>query len=222
MKGVGQKFFERLEQLMEKPEPPQKPEPVPVAEQPLAFAARLAEELGETLLGCEERTANGQSKIVVVVDGNIAQLNGRIAAIALEVFDEEQALEILDRQTAETLERLIASGLLQATGETRILHPAPERKEPSDTIKTRLKELRAEADRNLAMATLLVENQFADGAIPPLQEAIRLTTLFQALEKGLPEPTDPVYKTYWNEETAAFMEAPEADAVPGILAALTP
>jgi len=223
MKGSGQKFFERLEQLMEKPKPPKKPEPVPVAEQPLAFAARLAEELGETLIGCEERTANRQSKIVIVVDGNLAQLGERIAAVAVEVFGEERPLEILDRQTAETLERLIASGLLQTTGETRTLHPAPEKKEPSDAVKARMKKLRAEADRNLAMATLLVENQFADGAIPPLQEALRLTTLFQALGKGLPEPEPigTVYETYWNEEAVSFMETPKAEAVPGILATLT-
>jgi len=222
MKGSGQKFFERLEQLMEKPQPAQKPKIVPVAEQPFAFAARLAEELGNTLLGCEERTANRQSKIVITVDGNIAQLKERIDSISHEVFGEERAIEILNRQTAETLARLIDSGLLQTAGETRALYPTPEKKELSDAAKDRMKALKAEADRNLAMASLLVENQFPDGAIPPLQEAVRQLTLFQALEKGLSEPelTDAIYETYWDEKTIAFMQTAEKNIVPDILNSL--
>jgi len=222
MKGSGQKFFERLEQLMETPEAEKKPKVVSVSEQPIAFAEKLAEELGDTLLGCEERTANGQSKIVIIVDGNVAQLKERIESISREIFDEEQAIEILDRQTAETLERLIESGLLQTTGQTRSLYPAPEKQELPDAVKARMKELKAEANRNLAMASLLIENQFPDGAIPPLQEAIRKRTLFQALEKGLPEPelTDEVYEIYWDEKPVAFMKTPKKDAVSGILKSL--
>ncbi len=222
MKGSGQKFFERLEQLMEKPEAEKKPKVVPVAEQPLAFAEKLATELGDTLLGCEERTANGQSKIVITVDGNIAQLQERIESISRETFSEDQAIEILDRQTAETLARLIESGLLQTTGQTRPLYPAPEKQELSDEVKARRKELQSEADRNLSMATLLVENQFPDGAIPPLQEAIRKRTLFQALENGLPEPelTDAVYEIYWDEKIIAFIKTPKKEAVLEILKAI--
>ena len=219
MKGSGQKFFERLEQLMEKPEIEKKPKIVPVTEQPLAFAEKLSGELGETLLGCEERTANGQTKIVITVDGNVAQLKERIKSIAREIFIEDRAIEILDRQTAETLARLIEAGLLQATGQTRPLFPTPEKTELSDAVKARMKELKTDADRNLAMAQLLIENQFPDGAIPPLQEAIRKRTLFQTLEKGLSEPelTDTVYETYWDEKTATFMKKPEKKVVLEIL-----
>ncbi len=219
MKGSGQKFFERLEQLMEKPAVEKKLKVVPVSEQPLAFAEKLAAELGDTLLGCEERTANGQSKIVITVDGNVAQLQERIESISRETFSEEQAIEILDRQTAETLARLIDSGLLQTTGQTRSLYPAPEKQELSDEVKARMKELKSEADRNVAMATLLIENQFPDGAIPPLQEAIRKRTLFQALENGLPEPelSHAVYEIYWDEKIIAFMKTPEKEAVLEIL-----
>ena len=220
MKGSGQKFLERLEQLMEKPQAVQKPKAIPEAEQPFAFARRLAEELGEALLGCEERTAGGRSKIVVTVDGNLAQLESRIAAIALEVFGEDRDLELLDRQTAETLARLIGSGLLQSAGETRVLHPAPEEAELSEAVKRRMAELKAEAGRKLAMARLLVENQFSDGAVQPLEDAIRQLTLFQALEKGHPEPGEADYATYWDKETASFMETPDAESVPRILGLL--
>jgi hypothetical protein len=222
MKGSGQKFFERLEQLMEKQQLAEKPKAIPIAEQPLVFARRLAEELGEALLACEERTVAGKSKIIVTVDGNVEQLRERVATIATGIFGEGRDFEILDRQMAETLARLIGSGLLQASGNTRILHPAPETQELSDSVKTRVAELEAEADRKLAMARLLVENQFTDGAILPLQDAIRLLTLLRGLERGHPEaePTDKDYEIYWNEETTLFMRAPDAETIPALLAAL--
>ncbi len=219
MKGGGQKFFERLEQLMEKPAAAKNPKAIPLPEQPFAFAARLAEELGETLLTCEERTAGGQSKIVITIDGNAAQIKERVAAISLEIFEEERDFEILDRQTAETLARLIASGLLQSAGQTRPLHPVPEKQELSVAVKARMKKLKAEAGRKLSMAKLLVENQFADGAIQPLQDAIQQLTLFQALEKGLPEldVAKIDYSAFWNPGSVEFMANPDAETVPLIL-----
>jgi len=224
MKGNGQKFFERLEQLMEKPAAAEKPKAIPVAEQPFVFAARLAGELGEALLSCEERTAGGQSKIVVAIDGNVSQIKERVMVVSADVFGEERDIELLDRQTAETLARLIDSGLLQSVGQTRSLHPAPEKQELPDEVKVRMKELRSEAGRKLAMAKLLVENQFNDGAIAPLQDAIRLLTLFQALEKGSQEPESAedqdIYGAYWDGTIAGFMSAPEADGVPCILETL--
>ena len=219
MKGSGQKFFERLEQLMEKPEEPPTPKVVPVAEQPFVFAARLAEELGETLLSCEERTAGGQSKIVVTIDGNPAQVEERIAAISQDVFGEKRDCEILDRQTAETLARLIGSGLLQAAGQTRPLYPPPEKQELSPEVKARMKELKADAGRKLAMARLLVENKFNDGAIQPLKDAVRLLATFQALESGSEEPDlEEIDCTgFWDAEISGFMEKPSAEQVPVVL-----
>ena len=222
MKGSGQKFFERLEQLMEKPDEAKKPKAIPAAEQPFAFAARLAEELGEALLSCEERTAGGQSKIVVVIDGNVSQIKERVMAVSAEVFGEGKDIEILDRQTAETLARFIDSGLLQSAGQIRMLHPAPEKMELSDAVKGRMKELKAEAGRKLSMAKLLVENQFNDGAILPLQDAVRLLTLFRALEKGgqEPESAEDLYGACWDASIAGFMSSPAADGVPCILETL--
>ncbi|VGO20169.1 DEAD/DEAH box helicase [Pontiella sulfatireligans] len=222
MKGSGQKFFERLEQLMEKPTAPKKPKAIPVAEQPYAFAARLAEELGETLLACEERTAGGQSKIVITIDGNPAQVKERIDAISSDVFGEARDFEILDRQTAETLARLIESGLLQSAGQTRTLHPAPVRQEIPEAVKARMNELKSEAERKLSMARLLVENQFNDGAVQPLQDAIRQLTLFQTVENGMPEPDLAAidYGAFWNPGIVEFMAEPDAETAPLTLEAM--
>ena len=222
MKGSGQKFFERLERLMEKPEEPPAPKVVPVAEQPSVFAARMAEELGKTLLSCEERTAGGQSKIVVTIDGNPAQVEERIAAISQDVFGEKLDCEILDRQTAETLARLIDSGLLQAAGQTRLLYPPPEKQELSPHVKARMKELKADAGRKLAMARLLVENKFNDGAIQPLKDAVRLLAIFQALENGSEEPDleGIDYTGFRDAEISGFMEKSSAEQVPVVLGAM--
>ncbi len=223
LKGGGQKFFERLELLMGTSEPEKQPKSVPVAEQPFVFAGRLAEALGETLLGCEERTASGQTKIIITVDGNIAQLKDRIHAISHEVFGEERSLEILDRPTAEILTRLIAAGLLQSAGSQRPLYPVPEKQEIPDAIKARMKELLAEANRKLSMAKLLVDNRFNDGAIQPLQDAIRQLTLLRALEKGLPEPelTERVYENFWPDSAVVFMKHSKTEAVPSLLKMLS-
>ncbi len=219
MKGSGQKFFERLEQLMETPEPASKrPKKIPATEQPAAFAELLADELGKTLLSCEERTANGRTKLIITIDGNPAQIQERIQAIANELFDTPRDIELLDRQTAETLQRLIDSGLLQQSGQITPLYPAPEPLQLSEKTKARMAELKVDAERNLSMADLLQENGFPDGAIAPLQQAIRKLTVFQALEKGDPEPEKPEegFSNVWKQPVLEFMLNSTSEQVPRI------
>jgi ERCC4-related helicase len=222
MKGSGQKFFERLGQLMEPPAPQKRPEKISEAERPAAFAARLAAEFGDTLLACDERTADGKTKLVITIDGNPAQIKERVDAIATDLFDASHDIEILDRQTAETLQRLIDSGLLQQTGQTTPLYPAPEPPKLSEKTKARMAELRAEAERNISMASLLIENGFADGAIAPLQAAVHQLTVFPTLEKGLPEPvkTDVDFSNVWKHPVPEFMQTPSADHVADVVGML--
>ena len=98
----------------------------------------------------------------------------------------------------------------------------PEKRELSDAVKARMKELKAEAGRKLSMAKLLVENQFPDGAIQPLRDAIQQLTLFQSLEKGLPEPdvTKIDYSTFWDPGIVEFITQPDQETVPLILEAM--
>jgi len=219
MKGSGQKFFERLEQLMETPKPASKqPKKIPEAEQPAAFAERLADELGKTLVSCEERTANGQTKLVITIDGNPAQIQERIQAIANELFDTPRDIELIDRQTAETLQRLIDSGLLQQSGQTTPLYPTPEPPQLSKKTKARMAKLKVDAERNLSMTALLQENGFPDGAIAPLQQAIRSLTVFRTLEKGYPEQGRPEenFSNAWEQPVPEFMQNPTSEQVPRI------
>ncbi len=223
MKGGSQKFFERLGQLMEKPVAPKEPEPVAPAEQPAAFAERLASELGDTLLSCEERSANGQSRIFVVVDGNPGQIKDRVLAISSNVFTRKPDIEIIDRQTAETLARLIESGLLQAAGQTRSLYPVPEPPQLSPEIQARIAGLKTDAKRKLSMARLLIDNGFPDGAIAPVQEAVRQRTLARMLEKGIPEPqaTDGLLAAEWELPIVDFMRAPAVGQVSKVIELLS-
>jgi len=219
MKGSGQKFFERLEQLMETPDSaPKQPKKIPAAEQPAAFAERLADELGDSLLACEERTANGQTQLVITIDGNPAQIQERIQAIANELFDTPRDIELLDRQTAETLQRLIDSGLLQQTGQATPLYPAPEPPQLSEKTIARMTELKADIERNLSMVALLQDNGFPDGAIAPLQQAVRNLTAFQVLEKGLPESgkSEEKFSDAWEQPVPEFMLNPTSEQVPRI------
>ncbi|MEA2068463.1 MAG: DEAD/DEAH box helicase, partial [Verrucomicrobiota bacterium] len=218
MKSGGQAFFERLGKLMEPPAPAPRPEKIPEAEQPAAFADRLAAELGDSLLACEERTANGQTKLVITIDGNPAQIKERIDAIATDLFDSPHDIEILDRQTAETLQRLIDSGLLQQTGQTKPLYPTPEPPQLSEKTKARMAELKVDVERNLSMGALLQENGFPDGAIAPLQQAIRNLTVFRTLEKGDPEQKKPEedFSNIWEQPVPEFMLNPTSEQVPRI------
>ncbi len=225
MKGGSQTFFERLEMLMAKPVAGKtKPsKPVPASEQPALFVEKLVQKLGETLLGCDERMVGDKSKIIVTVNGNADQLKARIASIAQETFSQECELEIIDQQTAETIARLVESGLLQQAEQKRVLYPAPEKEALPETVKIRMAELKAEAERKLAMAKLLVDNGFDDGAIAPMQDVIRHLTIVQALGKNLPEPAleEEDFSTYWDAATAAFMNAPSKKSVASCLASAT-
>ena len=223
MKGGSQKFFERLGRLMETPKPATQLKTMPAAEQPAAFAERLAAELGDSLLACEERTANGHTKLIITVDGNPAQIRERIDAVANDLFDTPRDIELIDRRTAETLQRLIESGLLQQTGQIRPLYPAPEPPIRSPKTEARIEELKAEAQRSLSMARLLVENGFPDGAIAPLQGAVRQRTLSRMLERGVPEPeiTGKILAGEWDFPIAEFMKAPAVSHVALIIEGLS-
>jgi superfamily II DNA or RNA helicase len=99
---------------------------------PALFAARARSALGGKLLRCEESWGGGRAGPVlcVVVEhadaGNRSQLETLHREVALAATGELPPLEILDRTTAEAIERLIAAGLLlRAEGMTRALYPLP-------------------------------------------------------------------------------------------------
>jgi len=89
------------------------------------FARFAAEKIGPSLLACtERRQSNGGSPVVYfVVEQDATGARARIEALRAELCarigggpatlpDHLPAVEVIDRQTQETIDRLIASGLL--------------------------------------------------------------------------------------------------------------
>ena len=224
MKGSGQKFLERLEKLMAKEPPAPRPESLPAGQRPAAFVERLAAELGPILLACEELSAAGKQRLMITVNGSPNQLRERIEAIGLEIFKEAQDFEIIDRQTAETLARLVDTGMLQTNSTTRPLYPSPPAAELSAATKRRITELKNSAERKLTMINLLLENGFVDGAVQPLQEAIRDLTCARLLGDGENEPEvsalfeSSVLSSWWEQPVVDFMLMPTQEAVPKLVA----
>jgi hypothetical protein len=101
-------------------------------------------------------------------------------------------LEILDRATHETLERLIAAGLVAPTSRAaRPLHPAAETPPPLNPAEqARVTAHRELAARKLRMAVLLAGGGLLEEARPPLLDAVAALARVRALEARLPEPAN--------------------------------
>jgi hypothetical protein len=122
------------------------------------------------------------------LDGAADPLQGEIEAAVHRNFREEfrrPALEVLDRNTYETLLRLADAGVLQLSAESGDKEGARLYRSPAlvdsgaEHRRQRLAAARqrfAEGERNLRMALLLHGNGFEAEALPPLT---------QALEQGL-------------------------------------
>src|SRR5690606_3989412 len=130
----GQSFLQRLEQVLSAASA--KPGAgVPTAVRPTdpasAFAHRAAALLGTRLVSCVERypTEGDHSVLVVVVDRDAESWQPRLTALQAELFGNVDPtapvqLEVLDRATAQALERLQAAGLIVShVRASRHLHP---------------------------------------------------------------------------------------------------
>jgi hypothetical protein len=204
-----QAFVERLQQLVTPVKPtsgqPQKPAeqkrklPSNPAE---AFAQLAAERISGGLVRCEERYPNtgAHSVLVVVVEGNPAQWSEKLKAIHAEVCGPGKSdplapvqLEIVDRATDETIQRLIAAGLISKT--TRAVRPlfpvsdstGPAPLSPEELAKAKL--LREGAARKLKLVRVLGESGFNDEARPALLDALLGFASALAVENRLPEPS---------------------------------
>src|SRR5690606_28966510 len=106
--------------------------------------------------------------------------------------DGPPRLQLLDRQTFATIERLIEAGILQKTGAANTLYRAPDGDRPvQDARPRRLAEARArlaESERKRRMAQVLGAGGFAGEALAPLREAVE--TALQALAHWEGEKAD--------------------------------
>jgi len=206
--GGRQAFLTKLEQLVTqsasaaKPEPP-KTKPALPADRPRGFAAAAHERINGALLRCEERFPNNgpHSVLYLVVERDAQQWRDKLSSLHDEYFGPGQSdplapvqLEVIDRATDETLQRLIDAGLVSKTSRaSRPLWP-PETTEAdppplSEAERAAILAHRQHAARKLKMARLLGEGELADEARVALLEAVLPLGRALALENRLPEPS---------------------------------
>src|SRR5206468_1026746 len=222
--GGRQAFLAKLQQLMG-PAPAQnlKPEtrdsnPALAADRALAFSRRVGETINRALLRCEERypLQGSHSVLLVVVEGDPARHRPRLESLHAELFGPGKTdplapvqLEVIDRATDETIQRLIAAGLIaKTTRASRPLFPAELCVAPavlSAEERARADAFRVGAARKVKMARLLGEGGLDEESRAPLREAIHTLACALAVEGRLPQPATsdeavlPPLSHCWNE-----------------------
>ena len=205
--GSGrQAFLARLQQLVTAT-PTAKvatPEIAPAvsADRPRGFAAAAHQRINGALLRCEERFPNDgpHSVLYVVVDKDAPQWREKLGTLYGEYFAPGQCdplspvrLEVMDRATDDTVQRLIELGLVaRTTRATRSLWPAEtaEAAPPplSEAEREKAASFRQQAARKLKMARLLGEGDLAEEARAALLEAVLPMGQAFAIEGRLPAP----------------------------------
>ncbi len=208
LRGGRQAMLERLEQILSPAAPTPVPPPSAAAkrvlpvDRPHGFAEEAAGLINGALVRCEETypLEGAHTVLVVVVEKEAAQWRERLAPLHGEYFGHADPLapvllEVVDRETHDAIERLVAAGLLAPTSRgIRPLFPAPSAPiglpPLTDAEKVRLAVLREQTVRKLRAATLLGEAGLTEEARPPLLDAVHLFARALAMEQHLPEPAD--------------------------------
>ena len=222
MGGGRQAFLQRLEQVISKTSETSKiqtDETLLPADRAMAFGQLLSERLGESLVRCEERyPTEGDHSVIFVVTDQAVQHQSVIQEIYRKCHDDESQrqggqtrLEIIDRITAEALDRLEKAGLIVPTiRSARPLTPnAQAQEEPkpplSEEALLAIKEFREIAARKLKMARVLADAELDAEARPPLLEAAKQTmkalAIFHREEapSELRESLKPPFSFHWGE-----------------------
>jgi hypothetical protein len=188
MPSGRQAFVDRMAMLMA---PAAEAAPEVVTPPP---AVSLRDELmarhGDALLLMEARKASdGQEVLLVVLDGDAAAAVGERKRLTDAVNADAQRIEVLDRATYETIERLKGAGLLHATSEGQNeLVRSPLLPDPAEAVRrqrlAQCTEWLGGAERKLRMAMLLAQGGFAEEAMPALRECLELASNAQAAMRG--------------------------------------
>ena len=185
-----QALIQRLEALTGSTGAPAGIEPVADPLEPLV--RELRRHLGDRLLRLEAHTGrDGREILLAVTDGAIER--SRIEELLQRRFAGDSpppVLELLDRSTFETLERLAEAGILQVPREgRRLLHPSTLVDPQEDVERERrlaaARETLTQAERKIRMAAVLASGGFAIEALPALREGVELGLRARAQGDGL-------------------------------------
>jgi superfamily II DNA or RNA helicase len=204
-------FVARMAAMMAPPVPAA-PVPAPAAEPVPAQSLRdeLAGRHGDALLLIEaHRGVDGSETLLAVLDGEAAAAERQRRADT-----GASTVEVLDRTTYETIQRLSRAGILHAAPEQRrelfrsphLAAPAIARERERIAKGT---ELLGGAERKLRMALVLAQGGFAAEAMPALNECLALAADARKMMAG-------------DEPTPDGANAPEPPSTPAGPTALRP
>jgi hypothetical protein len=181
-------FMARLQSLMgdKAPEPAPrpasqaKPSASPSISPETVFTQDLVARLGTRLATLEYRVGGGGKTVLMAVVDEVEQIRPMAERLLKDAFGGGAAapgLEVLDRATYETIQRLIEQGLLHpVAGGTRLLHGGEAAMETGRAVRERkLGEARKameQAERKRRMSDVLKVGGFCVEAVPPLREAV--------------------------------------------------
>jgi superfamily II DNA or RNA helicase len=175
-------FVERVAAMLRSP-----PEPEPPTAKDLRN--ELIEQYGDTLLLLETRQAADGGEVLLAVLADPTD----VAAMAQQNHTPlgDRRIEVLDRRSYETMQRLSGTGALQATPDQRHeLYRSPQLAAPNgEQDQQRLAkgaEFLGGAERKLRMALLLAEGGFAAEAMPALDECLELAANARSVMAGGP------------------------------------
>ncbi len=130
---------------------------------------------GERLDLLQVHVQGAKQTIVAVVDHLDNNMSNNLQQSAANNLPN-QSLEILDRTTYETIQRLIASGVLSLNEDHQTLHQAPIRSQPQQALQAqRISKARKhlqQAEHKHSMAQVLAKGGFIIEALPALSEAV--------------------------------------------------
>ncbi len=194
MPSGRQAFLDRMAMLMA---PPVERAPEVVAAPPaVSLRDELVSRHGDALLLMQARKApDGQEVLLVVLDGDAAAVAAERERLAGAADADAPRIEVLDRATYETIERLTGAGLLHATSDAQSeLVRSPRLPDPAETVRrqrlAQCSEWLGGAERKLRMAMLLAQGGFAEEAMPALTECLELARNAQAAMRGEPVEGD--------------------------------
>lgn len=170
-------FMERMENLMGSSlhavDPDTQPKPTPtksLQDIRSELLTQFPDQIG--LLQSHQNPETGQQTLFAVVDQPSESIKSVLSNTAL-------SLEMLDRNTFETIQRLAKAGIISFNNPTEMLYTSPQFSESRMQLhEKKLNQARKkleQAARKQRMAQVLIESDFHEEAIQPLREALEST-----------------------------------------------
>jgi len=157
-----------------------------------AFRDGMAARMADRLLSLESCQNEGRNTILVVIDGPVDQSEHLANRLLRKSFSETKdipSLEIMDRSTYETIQRLTDAGFLKMDkNSVHKLHSSPAFADRAlierESSQKKAQKIFSQAERKMQMSSVLAEGGFPLEALTPLSQAVELTLKASAYLAG--------------------------------------